>query len=200
VTVVNHRTYITAAVIIRPEGGNVVAGRPLDDAVVTELFKRLSPPSLAIVREEAEHARSDDALHEHQRITALNQARQRVAHLELRFLSVDPAHHLVKESLEARLEQEKRELKKLEQASHEGVRAVVPLDGDDFAELVRLCGAVQEIFYAKTTTARDRKSIIGSLIDHIVVESRNPEAIAARIVWKDGAPDLHPRGTPKTGQ
>lgn len=162
------------------------AGRPLDEAVVAAVLARLAPPSLQAIREEWRGAKSDAAHGRHLRVTALNQAKQRAADLEVRFFSVNPINRLVKEDLEAKLEEAKREVNALAATSNEESNELGIFTEEAFEELLDLCSDLPGIFNADTTTFRDRKEIIRRMLKWVVVEERTPEKIRARVVWADG--------------
>jgi DNA invertase Pin-like site-specific DNA recombinase len=166
------------------------AGRPLDGAVVDAVLEQLSAPSVEALRAEWMRARNDVAGRRHLQKTLLNKAQQNAADLEVRFLSVNPANHLVKEDLEAKLEAAKREVKHLEVSIPEDLAPFAEFTDEKFEELLQLAPDVRGIFYADTTTFRDRKELVRRMIRYVVVERRTPEAIHARIVWAEGEPEL----------
>ncbi len=166
-----------------------VPGMPLDGAVREAVLKRLSPPRIRTVKKAWEDARSDELAEERRRRTELNRMRQAADDLEYRYMSVNPAHRHVAESLEAKLDQAKKELKRREQMVGSVGSSVSIFDHKAFEELVQLCENLRSLWEADTTSNRDRKQIVRTMITHVSVENRTPEIITLRIVWADGYPD-----------
>ena len=66
---------------------------------------------------------------------------------------------------------------------------VDPFTEERWEELKQLCGNVQSIWSARTTTDHDRKQLIRMLMQRIVVDIVEPERVKLHIVWADGRPD-----------
>ena len=60
---------------------------------------------------------------------------------------------------------------------------------EKFDEVLTLCGDIGAIWSAETTTDRDRKEIVRTIISDVVLEERTPEEFKVRVRWADGAPD-----------
>jgi hypothetical protein len=171
-----------------PQCGHVT-GRVLDAAVVKAALSRLALPSRNVTQEAWEDARKKDLQGKHHRQTLLNRARQRAVDLEARFLSVSPAHRLVAEDLEKKLEAAKREVKRLETSTTTEKEEPSLFTKDSFAELVAICSDLLSIFNAATTSSEDRKELLRTVVKSVIVDQRTPEVIRVRIVWADGAAD-----------
>jgi DNA invertase Pin-like site-specific DNA recombinase len=105
------------------------------------------------------------------------------------FDACEPEHRLVARTLEQRLEQalaeverERRKLAALEQARP------APLTADERRALARLARDLPRLWHAKTTTDRDRKELLRTLLSEVIVTVREPERLAElQLVWEGGA-------------
>jgi DNA invertase Pin-like site-specific DNA recombinase len=168
----------------------IVSGQRLDRAVVEAVLARLAPPRVAALRsawhDVCARRRDEDDLQDVQ----YRRARRAVEDAERRYLAVDPQNRLVAASLEARLEQAKRELRALELAANRRpVTHERPVEAD-LRALEEIALDAPTLFAAPTTTDRDRKEIIRALVDGVMVEKMSPQWIQARLSWADGAPDV----------
>jgi hypothetical protein len=101
------------------------------------------------------------------------------------FDACEPEHRLVARTLERRLEQalaeverERRQLAALEQARP------APLTADERRALARLARHLPRLWHAKTTTDRDRKELLRTLLSEVIVTVREPERLAElELVW-----------------
>ncbi len=56
-----------------------------------------------------------------------------------------------------------------------------------FEELLLLSEDLPALFHAATTTHRDRKEILRTMVERVIVTGRTPEVIFAVIRWADGS-------------
>jgi DNA invertase Pin-like site-specific DNA recombinase len=105
------------------------------------------------------------------------------------FDACEPEHRLVARTLEGRLEQalaaserERGKLTALEQARP------APLTDDERRALARLARDLPTLWDASTTSDRDRKELLRTLIREVIVTVAGPEARAdVEIAWEGGA-------------
>jgi len=172
----------------------------LDGYVVREALATLTQPTvdLAIssIRQHKATADSARAAQEHQ----LRQANAEVAHLLRRVESVDPSHQRVKVAIEASLEAaiERRDLLRSQFEKCEA--PPLPLLSDaDARELLELTADIDGLWHAATTTNEDRKALLATMIDRLVIHSSTKEFVDVTIEWQGGARDtrrlLRPKGT-----
>jgi hypothetical protein len=165
-----------------------VSGNHLDHAICRALHARLARPRLEIIQEvwksEQNGVLSEQQLH----LNALRRARQEVANARHNCLTVDKNKVLVKKEYESLWEEASQHLQQLE-AAVPGASIVPTFTEELWADLLTLCGDFLTIFHAPTTTNRDRKEIIRTVIESVIIENRTREEIRARIVWVDGQPD-----------
>jgi hypothetical protein len=99
------------------------------------------------------------------------------------------ANRLVAEEYESTLEQAERNLQR-----HEAGAATEPSEVEKFTEanwqeLLSLCQDLDALWRVATTTNRDRKQLIRTVVQTVIVEKRRREMIRARIVWVDSEAD-----------
>ena len=105
------------------------------------------------------------------------------------FDACEPEHRLVARTLEGRLEhaladleQERRKLAELEQ------RRPGPLAAEERRTLAHLARDLPRLWNAPTTTARDRKELLRTLVSEAVVTVREqPRRAEVELVWEGGA-------------
>jgi excisionase family DNA binding protein len=120
---------------------------------------------------------------------ALERAEFEAERARRQFDACEPEHRLVARTLEQRLEQalaevdrERRQLAALEQARP------APLTADERRALARLARDLPRLWHAKTTTDRDRKELLRTLLSEVIVTVREPERLAElELVWEGGA-------------
>lgn len=166
----------------------LIQGPPLDRAVIDHALDRLSPPRLEAARSELKTAMSGDRAEAARRSIELNRARQSAGDMENRYFDVDPTNQLVKQALETRWEEAKREVIRLEGLVENG--APKPSISEEMIdELVVLCRGLRALFDAPTTTHIERKQLLRLLIEAVHLEERAKDHIRCRIVWADGNAD-----------
>jgi len=165
------------------------SGSRLDAAIVEAVLARLRPPRLQVVRDAWRQARLDAAGEARRSQVERRRAEQAVDDARFRLLNVNPANRLVAEEYESALEEAKRNLQR-----HEAGAATEPSEVEKFTEahwqeLLSLCQDLGALWGAPTTTDRDRKQLIRTVVQAVIVEKRTREMIRARIVWVDGEAD-----------
>jgi DNA invertase Pin-like site-specific DNA recombinase len=166
-----------------------LGGLRLDRAVAGTFLEAVTPAAVgasaeAIGELERQHAERLGG----QRL-ALERAEFEVERARRQFDACEPEHRLVARTLEARLEQalasreaERRTLAELERRRPE------PLSSEERRALGRLARELPKLWEAKTTTARDRKELVRTLVSEVIVMVREPEGRAElEIVWEGGA-------------
>jgi DNA invertase Pin-like site-specific DNA recombinase len=165
-----------------------IAGEPVDAVVVDAMFAHVAQPSLDAIRDGMRRARAGLQSEEERRRLELERARQNVAKLEEFYLSADPSNRQVTASLEARLEEAKRDLLRLERMRASARSPLEVFDDGAFDELVDLLRDFRSLWNAPTTTNIDRKQIIRTMVKEVRMEHREDDTVRVRIVWKDNSP------------
>jgi DNA invertase Pin-like site-specific DNA recombinase len=168
--------------------GNIphwVIDRPLRDAVI----ERLSAPAVEGLLATIRQTESDAHSEKRRRRDELHRLRLEVQDMEFRYGRVDPNHWAVAASLEAKLEQKKRDLMALERQTLDALSAPTTFDSNCCKELQELCADLDSLLDATTTTPRDRKELVRIMVDVVILEELTLERARLRIAWRDGSPD-----------
>ena len=175
-----HYTGRTASPGYHCAGKNIVDGRgifclsvgavQIDDAVARAVLTALAPAGLeaALAAAERLEADRDDALAQCR--LAAERARYEAQRAERRYRAVDAENRLVARGLESEWEQRLRELEqtKAELARRERERPRA-LSAEDRRRLLALGADLQSVWEASTTTARDRKELLRTLLEEVIV-------------------------------
>jgi hypothetical protein len=166
-----------------------LGGRSLEAAVVGEVFAVLEPAAMAatagaLAEAEAAHRQRLGAFE-----LAVERARFEADRARRQFDACEPENRLVARSLERAWEQR---LVALRQASadldNQRARRPPQLTDDETAWLARAGADLRAVFDAPTTTVRERKLLLRSLITDVVVDVDRPAAeVRGRICWEGGA-------------
>ena len=165
-----------------------IGGIQIDEAVGNAVLVALTPASLAATLRAAEQLElSHDAALVQWRL-AVERARYEAERAERRYQAVDPGNRLVARGLEAEWEKRLRELEQAqtELARHEQVR---PRElRPEERQHVQLLGAdLQRVWSAPTTTARDKKELLRSLLEEVIIAVERAELRAhLKLRWKGG--------------
>jgi DNA invertase Pin-like site-specific DNA recombinase len=173
----------------RGEGCLSVGGVQIDAAVTTAFLASLVPAGVeaAIAAAEAMEADHDAALAQWRR--QLERARYEAARAERRYLAVDPDNRLVARGLEADWEAKLACLAdaEAELARRHAARPRTLTPGERQA-LVALGDDVGQVWSAPTTTDRDRKELLRTLLEEVCVDVRREEGRAdLTLRWRGGA-------------
>jgi len=175
-----HYTGRTASPGYHCAGKNIVDGRgifclsvgavQIDDAVARAVLTALAPAGLeaALAAAERLEADRDDALAQCR--LAAERARYEAQRAERRYRAVDAENRLVARGLESEWEQRLRELEqaKAELARRERERPRA-LSAEDRRRLLALGVDLQSVWDAPTTTARDRKELLRTLLEEVII-------------------------------
>ncbi|MFD8726304.1 recombinase family protein [Streptomyces sp. NPDC059629] len=159
--------------------------QPVDHAVATLLLATLTPAEVALTL-----ATVDEVTHRTHRSTraaelAVERARYQA---ERAFSQVEPENRLVARTLETRWEARLAALAEAEQALAE-LRAHQP-ELPERAALEQLISDIDVLWHAPTTTDRDRKRLLRTLIaDVTVLPEPDREQIRLGVRWRTGATD-----------
>ena len=194
-----HYTGRTASPGYHCAGKNIVDGRgifclsvgavQIDGAVARAVLAALAPAGLEAALAAAERLEADreDALTQWQ--LAAERARYEAQRAERRYRAVDAENRLVARGLESEWEQRLRELEqaKAELARRERERPRV-LSAVDRRRLLALGADLQTVWEAPTTTARDRKELLRTLLEEVIVTVFKAEQRARLTLrWRGGS-------------
>jgi excisionase family DNA binding protein len=179
-----------------------VAASTIDNSVAERLLAALNPTEVALAL-----AAADRVTDQHQRVSraaelAIERARYEADRAERAFHAVEPENRLVARNLETRWETKLAALAEAKQALTAAHDALPPLPGR--AELAKLAADLPTLWHSPTTSNKDRKRLLRTLIADITLLPE-PDRGKARIGirWHTGASDeltvaraIHP-GTAK---
>ena len=166
-----------------------LGGQRLEKAIAAAFLDAITP---AGIRASAQAIEELERQHEErlagQRL-AVERAEFETGRARRQFDSCEPEHRLVARTLEARLEsalgeleRERRKLAELE------CRRPEPLTDAERQALARVARDLPRLWNAPTTTPRDRKELLRSLISEVVVTVReDPRRAEIEIAWEGGA-------------
>jgi hypothetical protein len=182
-----------SAELVRGRGARHMSagGQAIDAAVAAAFLAALAPAAmdacLAAARQlEDEH---DAALAQHQR--QVEQARYHAVRAERRYRAVDPDNRLVARGLEREWETALRELADAEaELARRHAAHPKPLTEQDKQAILALGGDLGAVWDARTTTDKDRKQLLRTLLEevNIILRRDDPGPHAALVLrWKGGA-------------
>jgi hypothetical protein len=151
----------------------------IDAAVARAVLDALAPAGLEAALSAAERPAADHdrtiALWHH----AVERTSYRAERAKSRYMAVDPDNRLVASGLEAEWEQS---LRALEKAKADLARRERPrtLSAEDRRRLLSLGAALQTEWQAPTTSPRDQKELLSTLVEEIIVTVHKAEPCAKR--------------------
>ena len=179
-----------------------VAAATVDAAVAAALLDALTPGQVALALSAA-----GQVTDRHQRVSraaelAVERARYEADRAERSFHQVEPENRLVASTLEARWESRLAALAEAEQSLEAARDSLPPLPSR--AELEKLAADLPALWHAPTTSSKDRKRLLRTLVaDVTLLPEPGPGKARIGIRWHTGATDeltvaraIHP-GTAK---
>jgi len=166
-----------------------LGGLRLEKAVAGAFLEAVTPAGVRASGEAiGELERQHDERLRGQRL-ALERAEFEGERARRQFDACEPEHRLVARTLEGRLEQaladleqQRRKLAELEQRRPE------PLSAQEREALARVARDLPRLWNAPTTTARDRKELLRTLVSEAIVTVRGrPRRAEVELVWEGGA-------------
>jgi hypothetical protein len=165
-----------------------IAATTVDNAVADRLLEALNPNEVALSL-----AATDQVADRHQRISraaelAVERARYEADRAERAFCQVEPENRLVARTLETRWETKLAALAEVEHAL-QAARDIRP-PSPSRAELEKLTADLPRLWQAPTTSNKDRKRLLRTLIaDITLLPETNPTQARIGIRWHTGASD-----------
>lgn len=160
----------------------------IDRAVSKAVLEAIQPATIEAALKAAEHLEADHDQALDQRRLAVERARYEAQRAERRYRAVEPEHRLVARGLERDWEQC---LKALEEAQAELERRERDrprrLDDAEQGALLALAQDLQRVWDAPTTTARDKKELLRTVIEEVIVLApRGEYSIDLTLRWRTG--------------
>jgi DNA invertase Pin-like site-specific DNA recombinase len=179
-----------------------VGGKQIDTAVARTFLAALAPAGLEAALVTAEQIETDQDAVVAQIKLQVERTRYEAQRAERRYRAVDPDNRLVARGLEAEWEKCLRELQSAEAdlARRHAEKAHL-LSADERAQILALGNDVERVWFAPSTTDRDRKELLRTLVEEVIVDVKR-EAENAHLIlhWCGGLVtelDVHlPRSKP----
>jgi DNA invertase Pin-like site-specific DNA recombinase/predicted DNA-binding transcriptional regulator AlpA len=166
-----------------------IGGIQIDEAVAQAFIAALEPAKLAATLTAAERLEADrDGALKQWRL-GVERAGDEAARAERRYRAVDPDNRLVARGLEHEWEERLRALEaaKTELARRERECPRV-LTQEERARLLALGPDLASVWHASTTTPRDRKELLRTLLEEVIIKVERDKAAAhLTLRWKGGA-------------
>jgi DNA invertase Pin-like site-specific DNA recombinase len=165
-----------------------ISASTVDDAVAERLLAALNPEEMALALAAADELSDRRSRRSRAAELAVERARYEADRAERAFQACEPENRLVARSLESRWEDRLVALAEADNAHAEAHAAAPPLPSRD--ELEALTADVAALWHAPTTSARDRKRLLRTLVADVTVLAE-PDLGKARIGirWHTGATD-----------
>ena len=166
-----------------------VGGIQIDEAVARAFVAALEPAKIAATVAAAERLEADRETSLKQWRFGVERASFEATRAERRYRAVDPDNRLVARGLERDWEERLKALAaaeaELSRRQEARPRALSP---DERNHLLTLGANLAEVWRAATTTPRDRKELLRTLLEEVIVKVERDKA-AARLTlrWKGGA-------------
>jgi predicted DNA-binding transcriptional regulator AlpA len=161
----------------------------IDAAVARAFIAALEPVRIAATLAAAEQLEVDrEASLKHWRL-GVERAQYAADLAERRYRAVDPDNRLVARGLEKAWEESLSALEtaKAELARREAERPRI-LSGEERSRIAMLGADLADVWNAATTTPRDRKELLGTLIEEVILKvERDKSAAHLTLRWKGGA-------------
>jgi predicted DNA-binding transcriptional regulator AlpA len=166
-----------------------IGGVQIDEAVSRAFIAALEPAKIAATLAAAEQLEADrEATLKHWRL-GVERTSYAASLAERRYRAVDPDNRLVARGLERAWEESLAALEaaKAELARREQDRSRV-LSDQERNRIAALGPDLAEVWNASTTTPRDRKELIGTLVEEVIITiERDKSAAHLTLRWKGGA-------------
>jgi DNA invertase Pin-like site-specific DNA recombinase len=164
-------------------------GVQIDQTVSETVLKMLEPQGLQAAVEAAERLEADNDAALVQWQLAVERTRYEAQRAERRYHAVDPENRLVARGLEAEWEQRLRDLEKAENelTRRESIRPGEISEYDRKA-ILSLGANLSTVWEAESTTLRDKKELLRTLLDEVIIAVHRDECLAhLTLRWPGGA-------------
>ena len=180
-------------------GKNIVEGRGLyclnvggvaiDEAVAQAFLEAVTPGAVDAMKTAVEqaHGNHDTALMQWR--LEIERLRYEAGRAERRYRAVEPENRLVARGLEADWESKLRELANAEaDLRRRESQRLATISPDQMSRLRILSTDLKRVWYAATTTDRDRKELLRTILEEAVLNLKRTEGHAHLILrWRGGA-------------
>lgn len=167
-------------------GCRSIVAQFVDDPVTKRLLETLSSEEIGLALAAADEVGNRRARASRAIELQVERSRYEAARAEVAFHKCDPENRLVARTLEARWEEKLRALAEAESAFAEAQAEVRPLPSK--ADLEALASDLARLWAAPTTSNKDRKRIIRTLISNVtLICDPDGDEVRVGICWSSGA-------------
>jgi excisionase family DNA binding protein len=165
-----------------------IGGVQIDAAVTDAFLAALNPAGLKAVVVAAEQLEADHDTALGQWRLAVEHARYEAERAERRYRAVEPENRLVARGLETQWEQRLRELAAAEaELAHREQQRPRTLSASERRRLEVLGADLGKVWSAPTTTDRDRKELLRTLLEEVIIHvDRNTARADLTLRWRGG--------------
>lgn len=165
-----------------------IGGVQIDEAVAQALIEALKPAAFEATLQATQQLESDHDAALAQWRLAVQRTRYEAERAERRYRAVDPENRLVARGLEAAWEERLRDLdqaqSELERKSQSRPRTLSP---EDYQRIRALGADLNRVWAAPTTTDRDKKELLRTLLEEVIIAVQRDEFRAhLTLRWKGG--------------
>jgi DNA invertase Pin-like site-specific DNA recombinase len=166
-----------------------VGGVQIDQAVADTLLKALTPAAVEATQVALQQLEADQDAALNQWRMAVERARYEAERAERQYRAVEPENRLVARGLETEWEKRLRELAAAEAELHRREQQRPRALSQEEKEKIRSLGSdLSKVWSAPTTTDRDRKELLRTLLEEVIVTVDRPEHRAhLTLRWRGGA-------------
>ena len=164
----------------------VIGGKRIDQTVTEVFLEATAPCAVDAARLANEEARREGEALRLYWAHQVEKAQYETQRAERQYLAVEPENRVVARELERRWEQALQELDGVQRRSAQALTEPQLLSAEDLAKVHLLGMELRDVWAADTTTHRDRKRLLRSLIEEVQLRTEERH-YAVRIVWKGGA-------------
>ena len=166
-----------------------VGGRVIEQAVVRAFLEAITPAAIEAVRLSVEQLESNHDAALSQWCLEVERARYEAERAERRYRSVEPENRLVARGLEGEWEKRLRDLTAAEaELRRREQQRPKTLDAEQLRRIQRLGSDIGQVWIAASTTDRDRKELLRTLLEEVVMNLKRAEGHAhLTLRWRGGA-------------
>lgn len=186
-----------------------VGGVAIDEAIANAFLEAVTPAALEAMKRAVEQARGDHEAALAQWRLEIERLRYEAEKAERRYRAVEPENRLVARGLEAEWESRLRELAGAEaELRRRELQRPATISAEQLRRLQALSTDLGQLWRAATTTDRDRKELLRTILEEVVLNLKRAEGHAhLTLRWRGGAittlevpvPRFRPQG-PRTDE
>jgi DNA invertase Pin-like site-specific DNA recombinase len=165
-----------------------IGGVQIDQAVAQAVLEALKPAAFEATLQATQQLESDHDAALTQWRLAVERAHYEAERAERRYRAVDPENRLVARGLEAAWEKRLRDLEQAQAELERKSQSRPPtLSPEDYQRIRALGADLPRVWAAPTTTDRDKKELLRTLLEEVIIAVQRDEFLAhLTLRWKGG--------------